>query len=62
MTLTEVAACSAVVGLLVCIESVLSCSLGHVRRAELFIVVMLVFIVEQGVVLCEAVLLACFEY
>lgn len=62
MTLTEVAARSAVVGLLVCIESVLSCSLGHVCRADWFIVVMLVYIVEQGVVLvklCEAVLLAC---
>ena len=47
MTLTEVAACSAVVGLLVCVESGFSCSLGHVCRAEWFIVVMLVYVVEH---------------
>jgi len=50
VTSIEVAACSAVVGLLVCVESVLSCSLGHVCRADWFIVVMLVYVVEQGVV------------
>lgn len=50
MTSTEVAACSAVAGLLVCIESVFSCSLGHVCRADWFLVVMLVYVVEQGVV------------
>jgi len=53
VTSTEVPACTAVVGLLVCVESVFSCSLGHVCRAEWSIVVMLVYVVEQGVVLVK---------
>ena len=51
MTLTEVAACSVVVGLLVCVESVLAVLWGMYVGQIGFIVVMLVYVVEEGVVL-----------